>query len=495
MGSGFNMPYQKERENDEKKGVTSKKIYKPLPVSAGQVVANDVIVPLFSPNNWKLFNPTPEDARRYGLAGGGGLVSLSAADPLVTFYFRLLSHSIDKFSHPDGRVGYGQVVCPIEMNKYLVGLGKGPMFDQPRCAFCEEEQRMWDYYNSLWEARGVDKKSLSKDGYKDFMNRNPEFSGARDQARKFQADARFIVSIFDHAKNIGVRPKDEGETSVEHQIWFAPKAIFDGLVAVYEAGGENGFRFFEPNAQGMPIIAVTKNTQDCKQGDMRNTKYAVSFVGKHYAYDPNWLSYILNPATMVDPSEFVHLIDYEAARFYVTNMRESSYSGAHPAPAPSQTTYSMPQPPSPPQGMPQAAPPPPQPPGMPQGMPQAAPPPPPPPQGVPPMSAPLTPAAVSGYPQMQMPPGMPPMSMPQGMPPSMGVPQGMPPMGAPPAGMPPSAMPPGPPIPMQAPIQPPTPMTSPVQIVTPPGTPPPGGAPPDRTPPAGEDPPGKRRSW
>gem|GEM_PF-5418696 len=470
---GFNMPYQRDRENEEKKGTTSKKLYKPLPNSAGQIVSNDVVIPLLSPNTWVLFNPTPEIAARYGYACNGGLVSLSAADPLESFYFKLFVHSVDKFTRPDGSQGFGEVLCPVQMNKYLIGLGKGGMFERPHCAWCEEEQRMWDYYNGLWDARGINKKGLSPEGYKAFMKseQGKDFADAREQAYRFGAKIKYLTPIFDHAKKVGQRPLDEGETNVEHQIWFAPKAIFDGLCAVFDAGGDNGFHFFAPNAQGMPIITITKNTQDCKPGDMRNTKYTVSFVGKHFAYDQNWLGYILNQKAMVDPSEFIHLVTHEEADFYVAGMRDP-HLGAHPSsfaqtpqPAPVQAA-------PPPPAMPQV----PQPPVMPAGM--------------PPMAAPQPPALPPvNYPMGMAPAGMPP-SVPAGAPPAM--PAGMPPMmpsGMPPAGMPPMAAPPGPPIPMQAPVQQPVQMAPPVQVIAPPA------APPDRTPPAGEDPPGKRRTW
>lgn len=514
---GFNMPYQKERENDEKKSAVSKKFYKPLPNGAGTSVSNDVIIPLFSPNTWAMFNPTPEQAARYGFAGGGGLVSLSASDPLETFYFRLLTHSIDKFSRPDGSVGYAQVICPIEMNKYLVGIGKNPMFEAPRCAFCEEEAKSWESHNEHWESLGVDKKKLSKEGYRDFINSHSALASSRDQARKFQADARFVVSVFDHAKAIGQRPRDEGESAIEHQIWFAPKAIFDGLCAIYDAGAA----FFSPGPQGFPIVSITKNTQDCKAGDMRNTKYSVNFVGKHHAYDPQWTAYLLNKQAMVDPTEFVHFVSYEEGLFYVANMRESAHAPAQPTQAQVPQGYAAPAPqgyvPQAPQGYaPQApqgyTPPPPQ---MPQGAPQppqgypSAPQPPQMPQGVPPVpSAPQMPQGVPqappGYvPQApQMPQGMPPGTPPTAMPPGGMIPQGMPPMGAPPSAMPPGAMPPaagapagappGPPIPMQAPVAPPA--SSPVPVI---GQVQGGGQPPapptDRTPPGGD--PVRRRSW
>ena len=117
--NNFTMPYKKEREQDEKK-TTSLDIWKALPLKYGSSHHNEVILPLFTPHTWKLFNPTSEEVQRYGLMGSGGLTSMDVNDPINTFYFRLQVHSVYNFNRPDGSSGYSQVICPIQMNKYLV---------------------------------------------------------------------------------------------------------------------------------------------------------------------------------------------------------------------------------------------------------------------------------------------------------------------------------------------------------------------------------------
>jgi len=539
--SEFTMPYQREKERDEKGSSRDKRLFRPLPDKAGQVVNNDVIIPLFSPHNWKMFNPDPETAAKYGMVGSG-LVSMNPSAPISTFYFRLPVHNVQNFNHPDGTMKFGQILCPLALNKYLVeSLGRGPLFDQPRCAFCEEEQRHWDAYNKCWDTCGTDKRSLSKDGYWKFVDNHPVLSAERDAARKFGVDTRFVIGVFDHAKFVGTRPKDEGEETVEHQIWFSPKSIYQKLLALYEAM-PGGFRFFEPTDAGFPVLSVVKNTTECKAGDLRNTKYDIMFVNRYHPYPPEWVQYIMNQGAMIDPSDFVHMITYEEGLYYAerekTSATEYGEAAATGAPAAGQPTgYPTGQPTGQPMGAPPAQ-------GyVPPGAPPA--------QGyVPPVStgtppgAPPSSGAVSpdGYavPAGTMPPGAPPAGQPPAVQPPPGAPPGAPPAqqsgapippqppaaqpvpvstpggtvpvvdlsqppGAPPAQQPPgappgappaqpgAAAPPGFPPAQQPPGAPPG--APPAQTQTPPTTAPPQGAPPERTPPGGEDPPGRRRSW
>ena len=515
----FTMPYQKEKESDEKNSSSwDKRLFKPLPDKAGLIVNNDVIVPLFSPHNWKLFNPTPEDAQKYGMVGSG-LVSMNPTNPIHTFYFRLPVHNIQNFNHPDGSVKrFAQVVCPIALNRYLVeSLGRGPLFESPRCAFCEQEQRHWDAFNARWENCGTDKSTLSKEGYWKFIDDDDILSAEREGTRKFGVNTRYVISVFDHAKFVGTRPLDDGETGVEHQIWFAPKGIYTKLLQLYEAGGPGGFRFFEPTLQGFPILFVSKDTSKCKAGDMRNTEYNVGFVNRYHPYPPEWVEYIQNSEAKVDPSEFVHLITYEDGRYYVESQQSSNrnsagtpVAGAPPAMGSGVSGF------APPVGIPQ---------GIPQSVspgsvspdgyaapvgavPQGAPPVGAPPVGAPPVGAPPVAmgAPIPAQPQVGAPvpstatPGGPvPVVAPvatQGAPLPAAPPAGMPPAVQPPSGAtasPPMGTPPG--VPGAAPAV--APAGAPLAV---PGAPPattaaPVGSPPDRTPPGGQDPPGRRRSW
>jgi len=521
--SDFTMPYQKEKELDEKSGSTrDKRIYKPLPDKAGQSINNDVVIPLFSPHNWKLFNPTPEDAQKYGMVGSG-LVSMNPSDPVHTFYFRLPVHNVQNFSHSDGSVKrFAQVICPIALNRYLIeSLGRGPLFNSPRCAFCEQEQRHWDAFNARWETCGTDKSTLSKEGYWKFIDGDLILSAEREGTRKFGVDTRFVISIFDHAKFVGTRPLDDGETGVEHQIWFAPKSIKQGLLQLYEAGA-GGFRFFKPTEQGFPILYVNKNTKECKATDMRPTKYDVGFANNYHPYPPEWLEYLQNSGAMVDPSDFVYLVTYEEARYHVASQQSVSSNVVSPSAQPAAG--------APPAGVPGAVGAPPvafSPPGAapasagvppgsvspdgyaaPQGvLPQGAPPvdtvSPGAPQGAPPV-------APQGAPIPAQPPaaaGAPPTATPGGPVPVVGpvTTQGAPAFGAPPAGTPPTVQPPsGVPGASAAPTAAPpavpgagVPAGAPVAVPgAPPATTAPAtGTPPDRTSPAGGDPPGTRRKW
>jgi len=495
--SNFNMPYQQDKESmDGGKGSWSLDFYRPLPDKAKQTNRNQVIIPLFSPNNWALFNPTVEDAQKYGIAGGGGLVSLDANNPLQTFYLRIAVHQVRKFHHKDGKVGHANVICPIEFNRYLTEtLGKQPLYDMPRCAFCEEASQMWDSHNERWDSIGVDKKGLSNEGYWDQIKRDPILSATHRTAKELGTTDRCIVSVFDHDKFTGVRKLDDGEEGVHHQIWYAPKSVYTELWNLYEMT-PGGFPFFEPTPQGWPIITVTKDTSECEGNNLRNTKYSVSYMGKMHLYPQEWTDYIRNQQSQVDPTQYLHQLSYEEGRFYISQLRESAnvpqgqqtqvpqeyntapaFSGAQlpPGAPPMGASGSLPQQ--------QGAPPAPQgaPPAQPAGTAAMAPPPP----GSPPPGAQIG-TPIPGSPP---PPGTPPAAQPP-------APAGSPPPGAPPQQQLPAQTAPAQP---QAPIpqQPPAVQPQP-PIPTAPGFQQPAHAqPPDRSaPPGGDQPPGaKRRKW
>ncbi len=516
MNSGFNMPHENETKvyDNKEGGGGPASLFKPLPNEAGTVVNNDVVVPLFSPHTWKMFNPSEADAERYGLVNAG-LVALTAAQPLKTFYFMLPVHRVPKFTRPDGTVKFSQVLCPIEMNKYMIeGMQRGPMFQQPRCAFCEEVGRQWEVENARWEelaaTAGVDKKKLSKKGYWDQIEADPVLSKARGVISKLKVSNRYVISIFDHAKFVGQRPMEEGETAVGHQTWLAPKAVKEKLLNLYTAGGPDGFPFFEPTAQGWAVLSVVKDTSNCMAGNLLNTKYDVMFVNRYHQYDDAWNAYLTDVSAMADPSDLIYMATYEEGNFYLAQEQTSSNQYASSGAPPAQSTQpaaqlpvappvSTPptgqaaggQPAMPPGGGPSVNAPPA---GVPAGMPPGAPAPAPAPASAPPMAQPpaaapapvaqpaAAPVAAPAGPPI---PAQPPAAQPA---PAVGssvpiVSPGAPPAGAPPMGAPPMAQPAGAPPPPAA---------------APNGAPPvaqPAGAPPDRTPPVGEDPPGRRREW
>jgi len=535
----INMPIQQESDFESKKGgggTPPKELWRGLPLKAGTSHTNNVLIPAFSPHNWEMFNPTPEMAQKYRMVGSG-LQGMVADNPLTTFYFKMPVHAVPNFQRPDGSIGFSDVLCPIELNKYLVeAIGRNPLFAAPvRCAHCDEEKRRWDAHNAQWDAIGIDKKSLSTDGYRAQIDGDPVLKSTRKAARDMQVRDRYVLSIFDLDKMLGVRPLDDGETGVEKQIWLSPVRIKDKLVNLWNAR----LNFCENTQAGFPVLGITKDTHKCTANNMMKTEWDVIAVGRFQQLEEAWINYITDMASMVDPSKFVHMVTYEEAMYYIQSASEddqggNSYEqgtapvgnpagfpqGSSPVVAPPGMGGGMPpgmgggMPPTsstpmmpasyspvdpagmPPQGMPpQGMPPqgmPPQ--GMPpQGMPpQGMPPQGMPPQGMPPQGAP------AGMPPQGMPPqGMPPQGMPpQGMPPQ-GAPAGMPPQGMPPQGMPPQGMPPqgmppqgGPPVPAQPAAPQGIPASSPVNTIPAASDPPSRGPAP---PPAGGEGPAKRR--
>ena len=211
--SGFNMPLQKEKDfRDQKSSTVSKKLFKPLPDKAGEVVNNAVVIPTITPHIWKMFNPSLEEIQKYGMVPS---FQSQIPEPLVTFFFCLAVHDVGKFNRPDGSVGFSQVICPIQLNKYLSEvISWGPLFDNPRCAFCEAEQEHWEITNARWDELGIDKKALNRDGYWDQINKDPILAAERRAISALKYKEKFAVSIFDHAKFTGVRQMDDEEDNV-----------------------------------------------------------------------------------------------------------------------------------------------------------------------------------------------------------------------------------------------------------------------------------------
>lgn len=531
----FSMPYQRERENEERKGPVVKELWRPLPFKEGMTHFNNVLVPLFTPHSWKMFNPTEEMRRKYRMsapAPGSSLVGLDPAQPIFTFYFKLPIHQVEKFNRADGSVGFASVLCPLGINEYLQkSLGRQPLFETPvRCAHCEESQRQWDLFNARWDALGIDKKALSGDGYRDMCTRDPVLSVTKKSARDIGVQDKYFIAIFDHDKFVGVRPLNEGDDpNTTHQAWFAPKSVHTKLLRLFDGGASSGnapqgLPFFQNTPSGFPIISIVKDTSKCKKNNMRDTEYDAVFNNRFFQYPPEWLAYIQNYAALIDPTEtLVHLITYEEGLHYISQAKTSGndyqaqqqqMTGGAVPPGVAPATGAAPgwggAPGYPAAGMQGSVPP-----GTPQGMPQGLPP------GSNPLSAPQgQPQYGQVQPQMQMPyqapmgqppvPGMAPVPQapspqyPMGQAPAMGQmppqqyapPQGQMPPGAPPQGMTPVAQPPQPayggaPIPQQPPAASPPAGAPPITVAPGFGAPPPDRAP---TPPADSDGP-KPRSW
>jgi hypothetical protein len=487
----FNMPIDNEDQQnnrDNKGGPQSPLSYRPLPFDAGSVGNNEVIIPLFTPHTWKMFNPTEEEAQRYGMVNSG-LVSFGS-NPLATFYFKLPVHRVQNFSGAGGNQKFANVLCPVEMNKYLVeSMERGPMFEHPRCAFCEEVGRQWDIENARWDeieaSEGINKKKLSKEGYWDRIDHDPVLSKARKVIKQLKVWDRYAVGVFDHAKFTGRRPLDEGETSACHQVFLAPKSVREKLVNLFRAD----LLFFKPAPDGSwPVLTLVKDTSACSSGNLMMTKYDVLFVNKYHKYDESWSAYLSNCDAMADPSYLIQMATHEEGVFHVAQNQESRYNyNAQPNDAPATPPVTT--------------------------NPVAAP-----PVAAPPVAAP--PVAASPV----VPPQPAPVAAPIAAPPAGAPPAFTPPVAAPPVPETPAAAPAGPPIPSQPPVPEPVRTTTPggpIPVVSPGGAPPagpaptgappagvpagappgappmaqPAGSPPDRTPPAGEDPPGRRRNW
>jgi hypothetical protein len=339
MNYTYNMPHKKDLEGGG--GGSSKKLYRPLPEKAGSKVANEVFISLFSPTNWKMFNPSAEDAQKYGIRGGGGLVSLPPE--LATFYFKIPVHQVSDFVRPDGSVGFSYVICPIKLNKYLVEfLEFEPMFENPRCAHCEKEQEWWNEHNKRWAELGYDddtKKHLDNTGYNNIIDNDPVLKKTRSVARSYKTNDRYIINIFDHAKWSSARPLDDGQTSVEFQLWFAPRSIFEKLMNIYETTGIAFFDTSQPD--GVTVISVIKDTTECSDRDLRRTKYD-ALAGRKVVYPPELLGYLNDYGGMVDPSELVHFPVYEDMKHHLGG--DSPQSAATNAPAPQLASGVVPPP-------------------------------------------------------------------------------------------------------------------------------------------------------
>lgn len=322
----FNMNIRGERERDTSGGGSGggfpAEIFRPLPYKAGSKVSNKVIIPLFEPARWRMFNPTREMAERYNMVyNNDGLISIP--EDLCTFYLKIPVHGINEFKRPDNTEGFSYVVCPNAMNNYLTKvLQYGPMFESGDCPWCNEEQKYWSIFNNRFEELGYTdetKKAMDNKEYNAFVDRDSVLRTARASAKSFRASERYIIPIFDHSKAIGVRKLDDGQTNVGHQFWMAPRSVFEKLANIFE----NGVEFFDTSSSMVPILTIIKDTTDCTQSNLMRTEYDV-VSGETYEYSKEWLDYINDRDSMVDPTKFVYMASKSEMEFYIGNSEESN---------------------------------------------------------------------------------------------------------------------------------------------------------------------------
>ena len=150
------MPMKREKEKESSSGKGRPELYRPLPDKAGTKGNNNVIIPLFSPSLWKMFNPDEETINKLGLRGVPGQ-TIGVPSDLLSFYFKIPAHGVNGYKRNDGSVGFTWVVCPVALERYLVDfLGFDNMWEKPRCPFCENTSEWWDNHSSRFEQIGYD---------------------------------------------------------------------------------------------------------------------------------------------------------------------------------------------------------------------------------------------------------------------------------------------------------------------------------------------------
>ena len=321
-----NMPIKAdaEAEKDQGSNLQTVNFFKPLPDIPGTTHTNEVFIPLFSPANWALFNPTEEMSQKLGMSLTNPLRGNSSSE-LYTFYFKIATHKVSNFVRPDGSTGFAQVVCPVKLNYYLEKhIQYKPLFIKPRCPFCEAEAKAWVEFNDRWSKLGIDKKNLSKDGYRSMVKDDPVLSETRDRAYSLRAFDRIVMNVFDYAKFTGSRPLTEGE-QLGYQTWFAPKAVLNALTAANSNANDHGISPFYDfyNSNGLQLVNVVKNTERCTQGNFRDTTYTC-FPGVTIPFDDNWKVYLTNLSNMPDPSSAFLTLPYEEALYYANQASDSA---------------------------------------------------------------------------------------------------------------------------------------------------------------------------
>jgi len=296
--------YREKQENPNKGNTAMAKIYRPLPLVPKEEKPNRIFVPLMRPSDWKMFT-----SRGYSLRKPDG-------SPFDAFYLTLPLHRINNYSD-GGKARFSYILCNRKFNKFLVDvLDNESLFEDDRCAFCEAEQQRWAEYNQLWETIGIDRKDLSKDGFQTALSTYPVLKSAYAQAKKLQPIDKNIINVFDLDKFTGMRPLDEGQQSVEYQYWATPKSIFDVLFE--EASDGEDFYNTDPTT-GLRVVRVKRDNSDCNGNDMSRTKYTAKVLKENVPASAEWLSYLDDTRNMVDASDYIPVLKYEEAVYYVNS--------------------------------------------------------------------------------------------------------------------------------------------------------------------------------
>ncbi len=335
MGRQYNMPVSTGEYGDQSSMFSSPKLYRPLPEKGdiraaldkgnkeGLKVVNEIVVPLGMPSKWKIFNPDPATAQNLGYVNAPNPIALPAE--LNTYYFKFPVHEAANFTRPDGTVGFSWLICPDALNTYLKSLSFGSLFEQPRCAYCEQKDVWWGEYFARREVLGHSRESwqaMTADLRRSISDSDPILKRCKDLGKKYSPNDRYVVNVFDHDKFTGKRPLDENQQYVAHQVWLAPKTIFGKLENIFAMSKDQvaaglDVPFFDTSSpMGCHVMSVIKDCTKCTKTSMRDTDYDV-LAGKRYKYPDQWLAYLDNVDAMVDPSEFLFLPSYADVSAYL----------------------------------------------------------------------------------------------------------------------------------------------------------------------------------
>lgn len=193
------------------------RLFKFKPFKDKQVYTNKLFVALISPRAIPGFDNYPLDHR--------------------LFYVKLFGHYVAK---ADNAKQQEFMLCKSQMNKHAADLAKDKnykMFEDDRCAYCEEAQVVWDQYTARWAELGYpdkeSKSALSKEDYKAIAN-EPQLLALKQGALIYQYQPRYALPVYD----LEQQPLAKG-----YQWAFAAETIFKGLMELVRVG----VRFYSLN--------------------------------------------------------------------------------------------------------------------------------------------------------------------------------------------------------------------------------------------------------
>jgi hypothetical protein len=305
------------------------RMYKPLPHQTGKSFTNELYIPLYQPDMWKIFNKTPEEAEALGLVAGNPLAPRQGEDPVYTYHFKIPVHSIDKYEREDGSTGFHTFICPNEFNKYLTQVwGKSKMFKDGSCPFCKARKQAWDDHNERWtqvlEDRGLIEKPKGK-AYKSIVDSDPILSETFIAAtRTYEVSDKYITQVVDYGRIKGTVQIPEGEDA-GYQYWITPTSIVKMLNKFYEKAADKGhlpfFVFDDP--EGLRLIEVDKDTTKCSNNNFRDTDYTVT-LGDYVQPEEAWKTYMTSLSNMADPSEIISILTAEEMQQYIGGSSSSA---------------------------------------------------------------------------------------------------------------------------------------------------------------------------